>query len=122
MLTTMKTNQLYRILLAVDKLGNALSGGDHNVTISARLGYMTHHRDMWWAHFVAMIVDLSFFPVEGKGHCLNAWRNITLGTGELVDIRRGSDVGLTIMSLFVLAACPIILAFTLPAGVLKRIR
>ena len=95
---------LGRLLIAIDQLGNALSGGNEDVTISARLGYLDLTRNIWLVKLLVIVVDTTFLPVDGPDHCEQAMIN------ELSrDIRRGSDLGLFVMGLLVIPACVILL-------------
>lgn len=63
---------LGHILLAIDKLGNAISGGHHNNTISGRIGYYANHAmtiTKWYWILLQYIVDFTFYPLDGPEHC-----------------------------------------------------
>lgn len=95
---------LGRLLIAIDQLGNALSGGNEDVTISARLGYLNLTRDIWFVKVLVFVVDTTFFPVDGPGHCEQA---IIKEVSR--DIHRGSDLALAVMGLLVIPSCILLL-------------
>lgn len=91
-----------RLLISFDQLGNAIAGGNPDVTISARLYYLSEVREVLIARWLMLLVDFVFYPVDGVAHCEKAYIN-----HEDEDIRRGSDVAL-------IALCLITLPFLLP--------
>ena len=93
------------ILIAIDQLGNAIARGNPDTSISARVGYFSEHANHGRAYWRALekIIDFAFNPVDGRGHCKQAW---------LADIhkryRHGSDIGRAILGVFIIIICPII--------------
>lgn len=79
------------VLIAVDKLGNTLSGGNHNSTISARVGYFSENPKnsivgrLYWKG-LEKIIDFSFKPMDGDNHCHQAYvkegGNLFIDTGN----------------------------------------
>ena len=65
----------YNLMVAFDQLGNALAGGNPDVTISARIGYNTEAASIKWWIWIALkyIVNFTFFPFDGKDHCKKAY-------------------------------------------------
>ncbi len=61
-----------RVGQALSQLGNALANGNPDVSISARIGHK--QRRNWYWRMANAIVDFSFYPMEGPGHCDRAWR------------------------------------------------
>lgn len=51
---------------------NALAGGNPDVPISARVGVYSK-RGCWWFSVIEAIIDCSFYPADGNGHCWNAY-------------------------------------------------
>lgn len=94
---------LGRVLIAIDQLGNALSGGNPDATISARLGWLHYFRRMWWTTILMHIVDVTFLSVDGYNHCYKALSLESVNGRDF--FRRGSDVGLALMSVFVIVFC-----------------
>lgn len=93
---------LWAIFMGFDQLGNAIAGGHPDVSVSARLGYLTtERRDSEWFDAVADLVDWAFWPVDGPLHCYYAWQALKI-ENMAEKARRGNDVGLVILTLFVL--------------------
>jgi len=66
-----------QVLLGLDQLGNALAGGNHDSTVSARIGYHVHGKNedkpnIYWS-FLEFFVNLTFSPVDGPHHCRMAY-------------------------------------------------
>lgn len=59
---------------SLSTLGNTLTHGDRDVSISGRIGYnYLFHRNLFWIVCRA-IVDFTFYPIEGWGHCERAYK------------------------------------------------
>ena len=101
----MKTpNYLKRVLISIDQLGNALCDGDPDTTISARLHWL--NRDGWGAKYFTIlrrIVDYSFYPFDGEGHCYQAYYSQPHKT------LRGSKVALSVLGFFIGISCVLII-------------
>ena len=93
---------IFRNLVSFDQLGNTIAGGNPDATISARVGYYATKRNKFWL-FLQSIVNFTFFPVDGPGHCFEAYKK-----DKDEKFRRGSDVGLWCLALFVIAFCLVI--------------
>ncbi len=69
---------LMNILVAGDQLGNALSKGNPDNTISARIGYFNYAVDSfnnkYWK-LLERIVNFTFKPIDGPDHCFQAYCN-----------------------------------------------
>ena len=63
----------FNILIAIDQLGNALTGGDPDETISSRLGKRTLHHGgtIPWSHPISKIVDW-FLDKLDPNHSINS--------------------------------------------------
>jgi len=67
------------LFLVLDQLGNVIAGGNTDNTISARIGYFANHAPHKYkatkAYWKALEkwVDFSFYPVDGKRHCEEAY-------------------------------------------------
>lgn len=99
---------LFNIGVAVDQLGNTLAGGYADNTISARVGYFAHETSKYklkslmrpyWL-FLQFIINTTFHPVDGPGHCHMAYHK-EAGNG----FEDGSDVLRFILSLIIFASC-----------------
>lgn len=110
-ITTQKTNRTFlgRVFMALDRLGNALTGGHDLITLSARLGYIKKTRNMKWTNAIMWVVDTTFYPLDGKGHCMSSFERMSeMIVGSVDFMRRGNDVALFFMSLIVVLSCIII--------------
>lgn len=70
------TSWIYRVLVAFDQLGNALADGNPDATISARVGYHSitvKGRTRYYWKLMERIINFSFYPVDGKDHCLKSY-------------------------------------------------
>lgn len=102
------------VLIAIDQLGNALAGGNPDNTISGRVGFFASHlhdskiKGYWKA--LERIIDLTFAPLQGAGHCFNAWQAEKDETDtEVTYITR------IILGLFVAVGCFLISMVVWPA-------
>ena len=68
---------LFSVLVAVDQLANAMTGGNPDMTISARIGQFSQ-RSAYWRN-LERLVDWAFLPVEGPNHC---WRAMVSEVGR----------------------------------------
>jgi len=96
-----------KILKAVDQFGNWCCGGNVDNTISARLGYfesvdLVGYLPLW--HFLASLVDLAFFPIDGPKHCTQALVSEMRSDNEN-DFKKGSKIMMFLLSLVVIATC-----------------
>mgnify|MGYP001026038592 FL=1 len=112
---------LYTVLIAIDQLGNALSGGYADSTISARVGYNARHSNpltrKYWC-FLQWLINYCFYPLDGADHCYQAYLS-----GNKSHYRDGSDLMRVILSvLIVVNAVPIILVTRMLAWWQKKAR
>lgn len=107
-----------RVVNAISQLGNALCGGNPDVAISARIGYMAKSNFFWVV--CESIVDFTFYPIDGKGHCHYAYLSDRL---EDHNIGKGWLPGLIIMSILMVVVCVIIAPITyLCLGISKIVK
>ena len=69
---------LGRLFVALDQLGNVLAGGNPDNTISARVGYFANFgvkKYQWYWKALEKIINRTFWPLDGEGHCLQAYYN-----------------------------------------------
>ncbi len=59
--------------IALDQLGMALCGGDEDCTISATTGHYSKEDGTKYWVILETIIDFTFYPVDGIGHCLQAY-------------------------------------------------
>jgi hypothetical protein len=95
------------LLIQIDRLGNAMSGGSPITTISGRTGFYSIARENPYWSILAGIINFSFKPIDGPDHCGKAWELERENTHK-----RGNDVGLFLLSIFVVLACIPISMFT----------
>jgi hypothetical protein len=66
------------VLIAIDQLGNTIAGGNPDNTISGRVGFfasdlhLSKIKSYWKA--LEQIIDFTFEPIQGPGHCFRAWQ------------------------------------------------
>jgi hypothetical protein len=66
------------VLIAIDQLGNAIAGGNPDNTISGRVGFFASDLHIskikgYWKG-LERIIDFTFEPIQGPGHCFRAWQ------------------------------------------------
>jgi hypothetical protein len=91
------------VLISLDQLGNTFAGGNPDNTISARIGYHTSHkkkpsRKISYWNFFRLIVDFTFYPVDGEGHCHHAYHN---DSGEDYNTT-SKDLAIVCLSIFII--------------------
>ena len=94
---------------------NALSGGNPDVPMSTRIAYYSD-KGLLWYQVVEWIVDVAFFPLDGSGHCEQAYHS---DQGETVT--EGSVYSNAFLSLFSILGALIILPFTWGVYLLKKL-
>lgn len=108
------------VLTSIDCLGNALSGGRWDITISARVGWLAYIRKTKLGKFLKVVVDFTFYPIDGYGHCY--WAYVGMKDRQPTEGRVSARIALAIITT---AGCIIIYPFILVgAGVtlLQKIR
>jgi len=106
------------VLIALDQLGNAVGGGNPDITISARVGHFAaktprEEKPIKYRYWKGLekIIDFAFLPVDGKNHCYNAWQ----ADHEHKRYERGNDFTQAVLSVITGTACLLI------AGVLRML-
>jgi len=67
---------LGNLFKSIDQTGNALAWGNRDNTISGRIGYYSNHAittTKWYWKSMEFIVDTTFYPFDGTGHCHEAY-------------------------------------------------
>ena len=106
LLAVMNFDSFLTLLLSIDKLGNAICGGDYRTTISGRVGYFALvKKNRYWL-ILQKVIDTAFYPIEGRKHCLRAYQ---WERGKGLSHRRGNDIALGVLSILVIAACLILM-------------
>jgi len=98
------------VLIAIDQLGNAIAGGNPDVTISARTGYFANEfktkLQFYWKT-MEYIINFAFYPIDGPDHCHKAYK-----ADEDESHKAGSDFMRAILGLITIAACILISILT----------
>lgn len=99
-----------QLLLNIDRLGNAFCAGYYKFTVSARIGYFAKYRTNDYWLLLQWVVNSTFYPIDGKNHCLMAyaWEKGYIKLNEDKDYRRGNDIALAMLSVVVFASCLIL--------------
>lgn len=99
------------MLVAIDQLGNTLAGGDPDITISARVGFFANYSEnrsyYYYWKFLERVIDFTFYPLDGSGHCLQA-----LKADNEQGHTHGSDIMRALLGLIAVTACLFIAVIT----------
>lgn len=96
-----------RVLIGIDKLGNAIAGGNEECTISGRTGYHAENTTgpmLYYWLFLQLIIDITFYPWDGMGHCKQAYEK---ETDKFLELKSFRGLALFVLSLFTLVSCAI---------------
>ena len=95
------------VLISIDQLGNAIAGGNPDNTISGRVGFFASdlHQSKIKPYWKALerIIDFTFAPLQGPGHCRRAW----LGEQDETD-NEVTYITRIILGIFVALGCLLI--------------
>lgn len=97
------------VLIAIDQLGNAIAGGNPDCTISGRIGYYNERSVepyLWYWQILRFIVDLTFYPFDGKEHCKQAFEKEYFN--EFYSLNSFKGLALFVLSLMVVGTCAIL--------------
>lgn len=93
--------------LALDRLGNALCGGESESTISASTGYHARHtrgsQKVFWVS-LEKVINWAFKPFDGPNHCYDAWQREYWVRNHST----GSDIARAALLLLSLPVCAVI--------------
>lgn len=67
----MARGYIRNVLVGIDQLANAMTGGWPDETLSARCGRLGHRYPY---KFWKVLIDALFYPFQGPNHCENAYR------------------------------------------------
>lgn len=102
---------IFNVLVSIDQLGNAVAGGDPDITISARVGFFANvSEDRSFYHywrFLEIVINFTFYPVDGHGHCLKAYKE-----DKQSGHQQGNDLMKAILGLIAIIACLFISVLT----------
>ena len=96
----------WSFLVSLDQLGNTITGGNPDTTISGRVGYQansnfsTQSHYFWW--LLEGLIDFTFYPIDGNSHCLRQYQK------EKADGERhqsGSNLAKFVLALLVVLVC-----------------
>lgn len=96
------------ILVAIDQLGNAIAGGSSQCTISGRTGYYAinaYASILWYWIALQFIIDFTFYPWDGKGHCFQAYEK---EESKFKEVKHAVPLVLFLLSLITICSCLII--------------
>ncbi len=108
---------LLPFLIQIDRLGNALCGGNPRTTVSGRTGCFAGNKPNPYWKLLEKIIDFTFLPIDGPGHCRAAW----IFENNFIH-RESSHYALGALSLVVVFACPVIAVVTYGSTLPKRIK
>jgi hypothetical protein len=103
-----------RVFIAFSQLGNAISGGNPDITISARIGQKNGSNIYW--RVVRKIVDTSFYPIDGDDHCRESYMR-----DSEEDYTAGPIFGLVVMTIIMCISCIPISIFTWSYFLIRRL-
>ena len=97
------------LFVAIDQLLNTVAGGNPDNTISARIGYYNFDKSQigntkWYWKWFMKIVDTTFSPIDGKGHCDEAYHN---DAGESFD-KKTKNWAIGILMIIIIPTCTVI--------------
>lgn len=103
------------ILIGIDQLGNAIAFGNPDNTISARVGYNSHHFEKnlfkYYWKFLEWVIDKTFYPIDGNFHCHHAYHNDQ--DEEFYD-NGTKNWAVIVVSVFIFLTCPIFIIILYP--------
>lgn len=66
-----KNNVFGRLLNGFSQFAHTLALGNPDISMSAKTGWEAEHGSKWF-QFIEKIVDGTFYPLDGLGHCQKA--------------------------------------------------
>jgi len=108
------------VLMALDRLGNALSGGNSLCTISGRTGYYARFSLLsvrWFWILLEKVIDFAFFPFDGKGHCYQAYLKET--KNEFYRLNSFRFLALFVLAVLTIPTCVLISSISWPIYFVK---
>lgn len=97
---------LFNLLMAVDQLGNAIAGGNPDVSVSGHVGCMSYTTKHWYWRTMECIIDYTFAPVDSPLHCYTTYLN-----DNDIDYSIESVPRMLALSLIALPTCIILFPF-----------
>jgi hypothetical protein len=102
-------NYLLNLMQAHSQYFNAWLGGSADISISARIGEKVQNSPSNFWIICELIVDTAFFPLDGKEHCIEAYKK---DSKEDYKFAKGGVATLVILSILLVLVC-------VPLGVLS---
>ena len=106
----MKGTYIYNVLISIDQFGNALTGGNPDCTISGRTGYFSRHsipQVRWFWLALEKVIDTTFYPFDGPGHCLQAYEKEKLN--EFYELNSFRGPALFLLANVTLLSCSVMI-------------
>ena len=95
----------FNILISIDQLGNTISGGNPDSTISARVGYFTQNPSQTKIYYywkgLEKLINFSFYPLDGPEHCHQAYNK----EGGVAYVNTGKDWMRFVLSFIIISTC-----------------
>lgn len=93
--------------VSIDQLGNVIAGGNPDNTVSSRVGYYNQHNSSgekapWQWRLFEKIINFSFWPIDGPGHCHEAFHN---DAGEEFDENTNNIIFAILASVIIIPSC-----------------
>jgi len=98
------------VLIGIDQLGNAVAGGNPDVTVSARVGYNAKNvegKTRYYWLLMEFIINFTFYPLDGPEHCYEAY----MADKDEVH-KHGSDWMRAVLSIFIIVGCAFLSVIT----------
>lgn len=101
---------LINFFVSIDQLGNVIAGGNPDNTISSRVGFYNRHntngeKAPWQWRLFEKIIDFSFWPIDGKNHCHEAFHN---DAGEDFDKNTKNIIVAILAAVIIIPSCLLI--------------
>ena len=101
---------LRNFFISIDQLGNVIAGGNPDNTISSRVGYYNNHHKVsektpWQWKVFEKIIDVTFWPIDGPGHCHEAFHS---DAGETFDQDTKNILVAILAALLIIPSCIVI--------------
>lgn len=117
---------LKEVLMALDRLGNAICKGNSLCTVSGRTGYYSENVNiksesvsLFWTT-LEKIIDWAFLPIDGPNHCKQTYKKEKEILTKIEErYMPGSDEFRVVLALFAVPVC-LIAGLFLRTGLVKE--
>jgi len=101
---------LSNFFVSIDQLGNTIAGGNPDNTISSRVGFYNQHNKSgeiapWQWRVFEKIINFTFYPIDGKEHCHEAYHN---DAGEAFDLHTKNIIVAILAAIIIIPSCILI--------------